>query len=61
MFVVDRSALAVILPLALLAAVVSWSNRSVETGVRPRAETESIQDGQGRDRSQTVAANLPSR
>jgi hypothetical protein len=27
MFVVDRSALAVILPLALLVAVVLWSNR----------------------------------
>lgn len=61
MFVIDRSALAVILPLALLVAVVLWSNRPVETGARPLAETESIQDGQGPDRSQTVAANLPSR
>jgi hypothetical protein len=52
MFVFDRSALAVLAPLALLMAVVLFSNRSAE----PAASH--AQDGQ---HDQTVAANLPSR
>ena len=61
MFVVDRSALAVILPLALLVAVVLWTNRPIEIAGAPLADKESSQ-GEGRqDRAQTVAANLPSR
>lgn len=48
MFVFPRSALAVVLPLALLAAVALWSNRGApQSGPQPN--------------SQAVAANLPSR
>ena len=57
MFVVDRSALAVLLPLALLVGAVVWSNHS-SGGVdapAPAAQTQEIQ------RDQAVAANLPSR
>jgi hypothetical protein len=50
MFVFPRSALAVILPLALLFAVVAWSNRGARETAR-RAPTD----------SQAVVANLPSR
>ncbi len=60
MFVVDRSALAVILPLVLLVAVVLWSNRPAEpvvTGVAGQGAREE----RAPDRTQTVAANLPSR
>ena len=46
MFVFPRSAAAVLLPLALLIAVVLWSNRG-----QPEAP----------HRDQAVAANLPSR
>jgi hypothetical protein len=52
MFVVDRSALAVLLPLALLVGAVLWSNR-------PTVELQARDKGQ--ERAQTVAANLPSR
>lgn len=48
MFAFDRSALAVVLPLALLVAVVLWSNRAA-----PRAAPKAP--------DQAVAANLPSR
>jgi len=48
MFVFDRSAFAVVVPLALLVAVVLWSNRG-----RPQPHAE--------PRAQAVAANLPSR
>jgi hypothetical protein len=56
MFVVDRSALAVLLPIALLLGVVVWSNYSEgrQAATRQTAQAE-IQ------RDQTVAANLPSR
>jgi len=57
MFVVDRSALAVILPLALLVAVVMWSNRPGESAGHAVANQQASEP----DRSQTVAANLPSR
>lgn len=56
MFVVDRSALAVLLPLALLVSVVLWSNRP-DPAAPHQAQAESAEPGQ----SQTVAANLPSR
>jgi hypothetical protein len=56
MFVVDRSALAVLLPLALLACAVLWSNHSDRpTLAESAAPTEHEQP------RQTVAANLPSR
>jgi len=51
MFAFDRSAVAVLVPLALLVAVVLFSNREDSA----RAQSES-----GRA-DQTVAANLPSR
>jgi K+-transporting ATPase A subunit len=51
MFAFDRSALAVLLPLALLVAVVLFSNRAPDTTAQ--AEPARV--------DQTVAANLPSR
>ena len=48
MFVFHRSALAVVLPLALLVAVALWSNRG-----QPQAPRHAP--------GQAVAANLPSR
>jgi hypothetical protein len=56
MFAFDRSALAVLAPLALLLAVVAWSNRATPPA-QEQARHETPLDGQ----SQTVAANLPSR
>jgi uncharacterized iron-regulated membrane protein len=57
MFVFDRSALAVLAPLALLVGAVLWSNRSPPLGaaVQQSAESQPVQ------RAQAVAANLPSR
>jgi K+-transporting ATPase A subunit len=53
MFAFDRSALAVLLPLALLVAVVLFSNSAPD---RPaQAQTESART------DHAVAANLPSR
>jgi len=52
MFVFNRSALAVLLPLALLVAVVTFSGRSASPA--PVAQEPAPQD-------HTVAANLPSR
>jgi hypothetical protein len=57
MFVFDRSALAVLAPLALLAGAASWSNRAPPAGSRPQQTAES----QPVRRDQTVAVNLPSR
>ena len=56
MFVVDRSAFAVLLPLAMLLGAVIWSNRpeSAAADSPPVAEQQLQKD-------QTVAANLPSR
>ena len=54
MFAFDRSALAVLLPLALLVAVVVFSNRAPDAGLA-QAEAELV------TADQTVAANLPSR
>jgi 1,4-dihydroxy-2-naphthoate octaprenyltransferase len=53
MFAFDRSALAVLVPLALLAGVVLFSNQT-------RDQTADAQSEAGRA-DQTVAANLPSR
>jgi hypothetical protein len=55
MFAFDRSAVAVLVPLALLLAVVVWSNRP--TPATPQQASEQSQA----QRPQTVAANLPSR
>jgi hypothetical protein len=52
MFAFNRSALAVLAPLALLVAVVVFSNRSADP---TQAEVQAAQQ------DQTVAANLPSR
>jgi hypothetical protein len=55
MFVFDRSAFAVLVPLALLVAVVLFANRSAEPVTRAQADTATARQ------DQTVAANLPSR
>jgi uncharacterized iron-regulated membrane protein len=57
MFVFDRSALAVLAPLALLVGAVLWSNRTPPAGVAVQQSAES----QPVRRDQTVAGNLPSR
>jgi hypothetical protein len=51
MFAVNRSAAAVLLPLAMLAAVALWSNRDSAGAAATR----------GASADQAVAANLPSR
>ena len=53
MFAFDRSALAVLVPLALLVTVVIYSNRSADRP--PQAESHAAHQ------DQAVAANLPSR
>ncbi|MEJ0087551.1 MAG: hypothetical protein WDO72_17905 [Pseudomonadota bacterium] len=56
MFLVDRSPLAVLLPLALLVGAVLWSNHSGgASGKQSASRTQHEQQ------DQTVAANLPSR
>ena len=55
MFAFDRSALAVLVPLALLVAVVAWSNRTSEISAPQQASEPAA------DRAHTVAANFPSR
>jgi hypothetical protein len=55
MFAFDRSALAVLVPLALLVAVVAWSNSSGQAPAPQQAQEH------GQDQAHTVAANLPSR
>jgi hypothetical protein len=59
MFAFDRSALAVIAPLALLVAAVLCSNLDSRPGAAQQARVEGDQ-GPQIDRNQTVAANLPS-
>jgi hypothetical protein len=58
MFVFDRSALAVLVPLALLAGIVFYSNRT-----QPAAQMQQAQQTERSDRAndQALAANLPSR
>ena len=64
MFVFDRSAFAVVIPLALLVAVVLWSNRA---GPQPQAQLKAELKTQAACASpdartdQVWAANLPSR
>jgi len=59
MFVFPRSAIAVLLPLALLVAVALWSNRGQpEAGHAPVQATAT---GQPAAVSEVLAANLPSR
>ncbi len=53
MFVFDRSALAVLMPLALLLAVAVFSHRSSASA--PQAQVQAAHQ------DQAVAANLPSR
>ena len=53
MFAFDRSAIAVLVPIALLLVVVVFSHQS--GGHQVRAEAQATQQ------DQTVAANLPSR
>jgi hypothetical protein len=55
MFAFDRSAFAVLVPLAVLFAVVLWSNDTTTPAVTQQAENGD------REKNQTVAANLPSR
>jgi len=58
MFAFDRSALAVLVPLALLLAVVLYSNRAPDLV----AESQTARAQPEPERAdQTVAANLPSR
>ena len=57
MFVFNRSALAVLAPLALLIGAVLWSNRDAPVG----AATQRSAELQPARRDQAVAANLPSR
>jgi len=58
MFVFDRSAIAVILPVALLIAVVLWSNHGQSATPQPE---QTLSASQGTRADQAVAANLPSR
>jgi hypothetical protein len=60
MFVFDRSALAVLLPLALLVAVVTFSGRSSSPAPVPLVASEEAPSGAAKP-GQAVAANLPSR
>jgi hypothetical protein len=59
MFVFDRSAFAVVLPLALLAAAVLWSNRGQPEA--PRQDQSMSESTDARTNHQAIAANLPSR
>jgi hypothetical protein len=59
MFAIDRSALAVVVPLALLLAVVAWSNRPL--GDVPHPAPSASEGQQAPEGAQTVAANFPSR
>jgi hypothetical protein len=63
MFAFDRSAMAVLLPLAMLLAVVVWSNQSHTPAAAQQARAERGDDVEAAatPRDQTVAANLPSR
>jgi hypothetical protein len=55
MFAIDRSALAVLVPLALLLAVAAWSNRPAPMATPQQASEPAPGD------TQTVAANFASR
>ena len=57
MFAFDRSAFAVLVPLALLLAVVLWSRQSNSIAAPQQAQ----ENEHSKEKAQTVAANLPSR
>jgi hypothetical protein len=59
MFAFDRSAVAVLAPLAILVAVVFWSNLHYSSAEIHAAVPED--QGQELDSDHAVAANLPSR
>ena len=62
MFVFDRSALAVVVPLALLVAVVLWSKRGTpETARRAPTQVQATAADQPAAANQVLAANLPSK
>ena len=63
MFAFDRSAMAVLLPLAMLLAVVIWSNQSHTPAALQQARAQGSDEVEtaAEPRDQTVAANLPSR
>ena len=66
MFVIPRSAIAVILPLALLFAVVLWSNRGASGAARgapPVQAAAAAQPAAAQPAAvdEVLAANLPSR
>jgi hypothetical protein len=59
MFATARSPFTVLVPLALLLAVVIWTNRPTNAAASQQASQ--IEEPPALDRHQTVAANLPSR
>jgi hypothetical protein len=59
MFAFDRSAFAVLAPLALLVVAAWWANRE-PAAVQPTLANEDVETVV-RNADQTVAANLPSR
>ncbi len=60
MFAFDRSAAAVLMPLALLVAVVLWSRHEDSSAAPQQARMENQQERIDAG-AQTVAANFPSR
>ena len=60
MFAFERSAAAVLMPLALLVAAVLWSRHEDPSAAPPQAHMENPDEGV-EDAAQTVAANFPSR
>ena len=60
MFVFNRSALAVLLPLALLAGAVLWSSDSAAPA-QPAFSQAQTEGDLSQKRDHAVAANLPSR
>jgi hypothetical protein len=60
MFAFDRSAAAVLAPLALLVVVVLWSRLADAPAATQQAQVEEAQGAEPRE-DQTVAANLPSK
>lgn len=61
MFVFDRNALAVLLPLALLAAAVAWSNLAPSAAAVAAQQTAQPALQRPVAKDQAVATNLPSR
>jgi hypothetical protein len=61
MFAFDRSALAVLAPLALLLAVAAWSNRATAPAPQQAQLESPATESVAGEPAQTVAANLPSR